>query len=666
MFLAMEFLEGESLAHRLAAGAVAVSEAVGIALGLLAALGALHERDLVHRDVKPANLFLTPHGLKLLDFGLATRTLGALVETGFTGEPLTLPGTLVGTPCYMAPEQVRCEPSTPSTDLFAVGAILFEMLTGRQAFGGASLVEVLRAVEVTNPPALTGSPALVAVDQVLHVALAKNPANRYRSAAEMAGALRAALRLESGSDAAAGVREIRRLIVLPFRPLRKDPESDFLAMSLPDAITHSLAGLGSLVVRSSLVGARYDGTPDIHRLAIEADVDLVLAGTLLRSGDRLQVNAQLFETPSGTLLKSHIAQVAWGDIFDLQSTLVDQVVGALGLELTPSERHSLERDVPTSPEAYQIYLRANEAASQPERIPEAMALYEQCLERDPHFAPAMARLGRCYRYQGKYDEGGDASLARAESMLLRALGINSDLALAHSMLAQLEADRGRAREAMTRLLNRLRHAPNSPDLYTGLVYACRFCGLLEASLAAHRQAQRLDSRTQTSVTQTYFALGDYQRCLETEHGDFGYVGTLALFMIGRETEAARLIAGREPRRQMSASQMFLDALRALVEGRRDDCVRLTDAMLERFRLRGEELFYAARHYAWAREVDKAATALEQVVETGYFSSATLSRDPWLIGLRGNASFEEVLRRAGQRHELARQEFAGAGGSLYLS
>jgi hypothetical protein len=133
-------------------------------------------------------------------------------------------------------------------------------------------------VEVTNPPALTGSPALVAVDQVLHVALAKNPANRYRSAAEMAGALRAALRLESGSDAAAGVREIRRLIVLPFRPLRKDPESDFLAMSLPDAITHSLAGLGSLVVRSSLVGARYDGTPDIHRLAIEADVDLVLAG----------------------------------------------------------------------------------------------------------------------------------------------------------------------------------------------------------------------------------------------------------------------------------------------------------------------------------------------------------------------------------------------------
>ena len=205
----------------------------------------------------------------------------------------------------------------------------------------------------------------------------------------MAEELRAALRAESaGTQAGVEVREVRRLIVLPFRPLRADPESDFLGMSLPDAITHSLAGLQSLVVRSSLVGAKYtEGVPDVQRLAIEADVDLVLAGTLLRAGDRLQVSAQLFETPSGTLLKSHIAQVEWGNIFDLQSELVRQVVDVLGLKLTSGERHNLRRDTPSSPAVYQLYLRANEAASRPDRIPDAIVLCEDCLRLDLGFAP---------------------------------------------------------------------------------------------------------------------------------------------------------------------------------------------------------------------------------------------------------------------------------------
>ena len=450
----------------------------------------------------------------------------------------------------MAPEQIRGDALTPATDLFAVGAMLFEMLTGKRAFQRSSTFETLRAVEVANPPALTGPPALVAVDRALHVALAKTPAHRYQTAAAMAQDLRAALKPESATQAAVEVREVRRLIVLPFRPLRADPESDFLGMSLPDAITHSLAGLQSLVVRSSLVGAKYtDGVPDVQRLAIEADVDLVLAGTLLRAGDRLQVSAQLFETPSGTLLKSHIAQVEWGNIFDLQSELVRQVVDVLGLKLTSGERHNLRRDTPSSPAAYQQYLRANEAASRPDRIPDAIELYEDCLRLDPGFAPAMARLARCYRYQGKYQRTARCEPAACGSLLQQALEINSELALAHSLFAQLETDRGEAQDAMARLLDRLKQTPNSPDIYAGLVYACRFCGLLDASVAAHLQAHRFSSHVPTSVTQTYFVMGSYERCLETYHDDLGYIGALALLSIGKHDEAAALVAERERWRQ---------------------------------------------------------------------------------------------------------------------
>src|SRR5437870_10250892 len=157
LFIAMELLEGEALAERLRRGPLSVSEALPIGLGILAALSALHARGVIHRDLKPSNVFLTPHGVKLLDFGLArtsdpelTRSLASVAETRS--------GIVVGTPRYMAPEQVRGEAVDGRCDLFAAGAILFEMLTGRPAFGGRNVVEVLHATLYEQPPVLTGSP----------------------------------------------------------------------------------------------------------------------------------------------------------------------------------------------------------------------------------------------------------------------------------------------------------------------------------------------------------------------------------------------------------------------------------------------------------------------------------------------------------------------------
>ena len=159
----------------------------------------------------------------------------------------------MGTPRYMAPEQMTGEPIDARSDLFAAGAILFEMLAGRPAFGGRTVVEVLHATLYEQPPALTGSPAVAAVDRVIRHALAKRPADRPASADEMAGELRA-VRGADADDTPALARALTRLVVLPFRVLRPDPETDFLAFSLPDAIATSLSGIGSLIVRSSADG----------------------------------------------------------------------------------------------------------------------------------------------------------------------------------------------------------------------------------------------------------------------------------------------------------------------------------------------------------------------------------------------------------------------------
>ena len=512
LFIAMELLEGEALAERLRRGPLSVSEAVPVGLGMLAALSALHARGIVHRDLKPSNVFLTPHGVKLLDFGLARPQLEPSLGSA---EGLTRPGIVMGTPRYMAPEQVVGEAVDARSDLFAAGAILFEMLAGRPAFGGRTVVEVLHATLHEQPPALTGSPVVAAVDRVIRRALAKQPAERPASADSMAEELRAVRGVDS-DETPALAQALTRLVVLPFRVLRPDAETDFLAFSLPDAISTSLSGIGSLIVRSSATAARFAGdAPDLKAVAAEADVDRVVMGTLLRSGDQLRAVAQLVEAPGGTLITSQTVQSSLGDLFKLQDDIARRVVEALSLPLAGAVA-SPAPDAPHSARAYELYLRANELARTYEGLPQARDLYQRCLDLDPRFAPAWAHLGRCHRVIGKYIDSTSDSEERAEEALRRALELNPRLSVAHKFYANLEADIGQAQRALVRLLGEATRHGNDPELFAGLVHACRYCGLYEESIAAHAEARRLDPNVPTSVEQTLLMIGDIDRLLAVE------------------------------------------------------------------------------------------------------------------------------------------------------
>jgi serine/threonine protein kinase len=486
LFIAMELLQGEALAERLRRGALSVSETVPIGLGMLAALQELHARGIVHRDLKPSNVFLTPHGVKLLDFGLARTADSGPTQSVDSAPDLTGTGMVLGTPRYMAPEQVTGEGLDARSDLFAVGAILFEMLAGRPAFSGRNAVEILHATLHEQPPALTGSPAVAAADRVIRKALAKRPSQRPASAEAMADDLREA-RSRGGDDTPALARALTRVVVLPFRILRPDPDTDFLAFSLPDAIATSLSRLDSLVVRSSATAARFAGeTPDLKGLAAEADVDRVVMGTLLRAGDQLRAATQLVEAPAGTLLTSHTVQSSLGDLFHLQDDIVRRVVEALALPLgggidvpTP--------EAPRNARAYGLYLQANELARSYDKVPQARNLYEQCLKLDPSFAAAWAHLGRAQRLIGKFIDPTERSADRAEESLRRALELNPRLSLAHKFYAQIESETGHPRAAMKRLLEEAVRHGNDPELFAGLVHACRYCGLFEQSVAAPRR-----------------------------------------------------------------------------------------------------------------------------------------------------------------------------------
>jgi TolB-like protein len=555
------------------------------------------------------------------------------------------------------------------SDLFAVGALLFEMLAGRPAFGGHTVVDILHATLHEQPPALTGSPAIAAVDRVIRRALAKRPADRPASADAMASELRA-VRGVQGTDAVAIAQPLTRIVVLPFRVARADPESDFLAFSLPDAISMSLSTIDSVIVRSSAVAARFTGdAPDLKALAAEADVDRVVMGTLLRAGDQLRVAAQLVEAPTGTLLTSHTVQSSLGDLFQLQDEITRRVVQTLSLPLKGA-LGSPRPDAPHDPRAYELYLRANELARTYDGLLRARDVYERCLDLDPQFAPAWAHLGRCHRVIGKYIDGSTDTERQAEEAFRHALEINSRLSVAHKYYANLEADMGQATRAVVRLLGEANRHGNDPELFAGLVHACRYCGLFDEAIAAHAEARRLDPNVPTSLEQTLLMQGDIERLLSIElpliiAGADDGIRVIALGLAGRRDEARELLGDMRRVSRIRAFQAWTEYLMAWLDRRPAGMVM--DVSFRNLKIQDdpEAIFQEGWLLCDVGEHERGLHFLRRAVDKGYFVATTLASRPQFDALRGGRDFKALLADAEEGRQQALAAFKAAGGNRLL-
>ena len=667
LFIAMELLEGQVLSDRLRGGPCSGSETVSIGLAILAALSALHARGIVHRDLKPSNVFLTPHSVKLLDFGLARPDRDVSAQPA---EELTRPGVVMGTPRYMAPEQITGDPIDGRADLFAVGAMLFEMLSGRPAFGGRTFAEVVHATRYEQPPALAGSPSVAALDRVIRRALSKRPGDRPASADAMAEDLRAADAV-SGDTRPALARALTRLVVLPFRVLRPDPETDFLAFSLPDAISTSLSANGSIVLRSSAVAARFAGeVPDLKVLAVEADVDRVVMGTLLRSGDQLRAATQLVEAPGGTLLTSHTVQASLGDLFKLQDDIARRVADALSLPLTGAPLFPTPSPEPDA-RAYELYLRGNELARTYDGVVSARDLYQASLELDSRFAPAWARLGRCHRVIGKYIDASGDTEAAAEDAFRRALTLHPRLTIAHKFFANLEADIGRAQDALVRLLGEAERHGNDPELFAGLVHACRYCGLLDQSIAAHTEARRLDPNVPTSIDQTLLMTGQIDRLLALDAprivaGADDGIRVIGLGLAGRRDEARRKLVQMRQLSRIPAFESWIEYLTAWLDGRRSEM----NGRLSVFRhLKIQEDPEAIFQEGWLMcdvdDHDAGFPFLQRAIEKHYWAATTLRQSRQFDRLRSDPAFQAIVKAAEEGRERALAVYHAAGGERLL-
>ncbi len=646
LYAVTELLRGETLRRRMDRGRVPWREAVDIASAVSAGLAAAHGRGVIHRDLKPENIFLTSDGhVKILDFGLATlrKPAGDDEKTEILA---TKAGQVVGTVPYMAPEQIRGGNITAQTDLFSLGSTLYEALSGRRPFRGENSLATIAAILDERPPALPDDvPSRVA--NAIMRCLEKDPASRFASAADLREAL-------SGAPTpSAAIPPQTKVIVLPFRMLRRDEEVDFLAYSLPDAIVSSLAGINSMIVRSSLAAQRYASEPlDIGRIATEQDVNAILSGSILSLGGRLRVSAQLAEAPSGTVKWSHSAETTLDDIFGLQDDLTRKIVRTLSGSVTESDSSALRKDVPRSALGYEFFLRANQQAHEPGGWFLARDLYRRSVEEDPTFAPAWARLGRTLWIISKYTDDTEENFALGEKALQRAIELNPDLSLAQRYYAELEIEREKTIESLTRLKESVLRRPNDPDLHAALGKALRYSGLLQESLHEFLKVRELDQNMITSIAHTYFMLGDYESALRSVHKDIFYLGPLVLAMLGRDDEAIQQLretTKRNPDRQFRA---YHQSLLGALEGDHGASRRAGHIILEHNR-DPEALYYVTRSFARIGDVDRALEVLERLSRS-FFSPFTFEHDPWLEPIRSSPRFAEILRAAKERHAEARR------------
>jgi TolB-like protein len=456
--------------------------------------------------------------------------------------------------------------------------------------------------------------------------------------------------------------------VLPFRILRPDPETDFLASSLPDAIAASLSGLESLLVRSTLAAARFASeAPDLNAIADALDVDVVLVGTILRGDTRLRITTQLVEAPRGALLWTHTSEVSMERIFDVQDDLARRIVESLSLPLSVRDDQLLRHDVPASGKAYEQYLRANRLSEDGDTWEAARDLYLESIRGDPGYAPAWARLGRMYRLMAKYGASDTReSGALAEESFRKALALNPELSVAHHLLAQLDLDLGRPREALVRLLGRAREHQADPQLFAGLVQACRYCGLLDESMAADRRARALDPHVATSVTYTHWALGDYAAALNTIRTENDGFRGVVLAALNRTDEALASLDESKRRSAKYPIQLaYVELVRASIL-KQPAVFRSYIEQIFRSTFRDPEGFiYVAIAAMWMQQPAEALTSLARAVDQGFACFTHLDREPAFLPLRGEAEFTRLLAETEQRHRAALDAFTAAGGRAIL-
>ncbi len=707
-FIVMEFVQGRTVRQMLSEGALATEKTLEIGLQIAGALAAAHASGIVHRDIKPENVIVRPDGtVKVLDFGIAKLVEPGAGRHGLQNPEGTSPGTLVGTPKYMSPEQARGFTVDARTDVFSLGAVLYEMLAGRAPFHGETRSDVIAEILKSDPPPLgstiPGIPQTLA--RIVAKALQKDLESRYQSSQELLVDLQnykkktdfqhqlreAALkprisRLEITAVLAtvlillsvAVFFAIRRsavaysrpptVAVLPFRNIKGDPQTDFLGFSLADAIITKLGYVNALTVRpSSSIDKYREGDLNLKKIAADLSVDMLLTGSFIKDGDDLRINMQLVRVNPNAMLWKNTIDVKYDKLLTVQDRVAQLIIKQLELQLSPVEKAHLTSDPPVNSLAYEYYLRGVDLYSIGD-FSLAIKMLEKSAAIEPNYAPTWAHLGRAYTTNGSLQFGGRENYRLAQASYEKAIALNPAFPEPRIYMANLFTDTGRVEQAVPLLRVALESSPNNAEAHWELGYAYRFGGMLRESALECEHARELDPdvKINTSALNTYLYLGEYEKFLTSlPANNSSYI----LFYRG---------LGEYYEHQWSQAATYFDrafdldpsllpaqvgkAIRFAIAHQSAAGLKLLSNTEARMNDKGvsdpEALYKIAQAYALLGNKSLALRTLQRSIEGGFFPYSYIVADPLLQSLHPDPQFISLLKEAQQRQHQFANRFSG--------